>query len=283
MDNQQTYVFVHAHPDDETLWTGALIATAAASGDRVIVVTCTRGERGEVIQAPGTPTEFRDDLAGNFATLGRYRSGELRNALAALGSNIEHYFLDELPLPDGRAGSGLYQDSGMVWLVEPRVGGHNTSTGGVAGPDPEAWEGFANNRSSEPMARLGYLLLQLRSRFRLVTYEADGGYGHPDHVRAHEISVQALDWVSRSARLPGTNPIAAQLWEVTKPGEPFDVQIPVFPVLPQLLNAMRCYATQVQNVRENVDTEAGRVGWFGLSNGVPLPIRDTEKYRITSY
>ena len=301
----RTVVLVHAHPDDETLWTGGLIAQLARQGDtRIVVVTCTRGERGEVITAPGTATEDKGWLFGNHEALAEHRINELKAALAALGNGypIEHYFLDELPLPDGGQVSELpvpsveegftpsrnhgtretvrYVDSGMRWLVEPSVEGDDprTSTGGVAEPDPEAADGFATAPLDDAAACLAGLLNDLEGNINLVTYEADGGYGHPDHVRAHAVAVRALEMTGPAAS--GRN---LELWEVTKPGEPYDVAVPVTAVLPKLLAAMRAYASQVQGVTEDVDPAAGRVGWFALSNGVPLAIKDHEYYRVTPF
>src|SRR6478609_7192343 len=93
---------VHAHPDDETLATGALLATWAASGLPVTLVTCTRGERGEVIGAGLAALE------GDGPALAAHREHELAAALAALGVG-DHVFLD------GGVGP-RYEDSGMAWL-----------------------------------------------------------------------------------------------------------------------------------------------------------------------
>ena len=77
---------IHAHPDDETLSTGALLAAFAAAGRPVCVVTCTRGERGEVIALPGTTSEGLADLEGDGPALGAYRETELAaRPLAAAG------------------------------------------------------------------------------------------------------------------------------------------------------------------------------------------------------
>ena len=277
-----TYAFVHAHPDDETLWTGGLIATLAAQGERVIVVTCTRGERGEVITAPGTATEGKGWLFGNHEALAEHRTSELRAALAALGNgnNIEHYFLDELPPHDGTH----YVDSGMRWLVEPSIEGDDprTSTGGIAEPDPEASGGFATASLEEEAQRLAGLLTSVIGDLKVVTYEADGGYGHPDHVRAHRVAVEALKLTSGKQQ-PDDKPNSSgtkELWEVTRPESEHEVEIPLTPVLPQVLAAMRAYASQVQGVTEDVNEADGRVGWFALSNGVPLPIRANEYYHL---
>jgi len=348
-----TVVLVHAHPDDETLWTGGLIAQLARQGDtRIVVVTCTRGERGEVITAPGTATADKGWLFGNHAALADYRTGELNAALAALGNGypIEHYFLDELPLPDGAAAGELttpqpspcgpegaqglenqntqsgnkvrYVDSGMRWLVEPSMerddpeGGYadgqvgpegqtpaaRTSTGGIAEPDPAATDGFAVVPIEEPAARLANLLYHLGEEATaylfaedyvyddiypgmvVYTYEADGGYGHPDHIRAHQVTHRAFreagDRLLHGHRLEDL--MAMMLNEVTPrpvPKKDVGFSVKLKPVLPQVLNAMRAYASQVQNVTEDVNKAEGRVGWFALSNGVPLPLKAKEYYR----
>jgi len=330
-------VLVHAHPDDETLWTGGLIAQLARQGDtRIVVVTCTRGERGEVITAPGTATEDKGWLFGNHEALAEHRTNELRAALAALGNGypIEHYFLDELPLPDDAATGELttpqpspcgpegtqgletyaaesgntetvrYVDSGMRWLVEPSIEGDDprTSTGGIAEPDPAAKDGFAIVPIEEPAARLANLLYRLGKEATaylfaedyvyddiypgmvVYTYEADGGYGHPDHIRAHQVTHRAFreagDRLLHGHRLEDL--MAMMLNEVTpRPVPKTDVgfSVKLKPVLPQVVKAMRAYASQVQNVTEDVNKAEGRVGWFALSNGVPLPLKAKEYYR----
>ncbi|WP_255449014.1 PIG-L family deacetylase [Cellulomonas sp. JZ18] len=103
-------VAVHAHPDDESLATGALLATWAAAGLPVAVVTATRGERGEVIG------ERWAHLEGDGPALAAHRVEELRAALAALGVR-DHVFLDEVAGTDRR-----YEDSGMAWVAGARAG-----------------------------------------------------------------------------------------------------------------------------------------------------------------
>ena len=72
------YLFVHAHPDDETLATGVALASLVRAGHDVHLLTCTLGEEGEVI-----PTELRHLAADADDALGPYRRGELRAAMAA--------------------------------------------------------------------------------------------------------------------------------------------------------------------------------------------------------
>jgi N-acetyl-1-D-myo-inositol-2-amino-2-deoxy-alpha-D-glucopyranoside deacetylase len=195
-------VAVHAHPDDETLSTGGLIATLAAAGWPVCVVTCTRGERGEVIALPGTTSEGRAGLEGDGPALGAYRETELATALRCLADGaIEHTFLDALPLSDPQvtgvthtsdtSGGVRYEDSGMAWVAP-----------GVAGPAPDSPPtAFARVPLDESAGRLA-ALIRTRRPAVVATYEPAGGYGHPDHRRAHEVTVRALELAADPAWRP---------------------------------------------------------------------------------
>jgi N-acetyl-1-D-myo-inositol-2-amino-2-deoxy-alpha-D-glucopyranoside deacetylase len=92
-------LLVHAHPDDETLWTGGTIARYAAAGAQITLVTCTLGEEGEVIPEPlrGLAVDAADQLGG-------YRICELRAACAALGITDQRFL----------GGIGRWRDSGMA-------------------------------------------------------------------------------------------------------------------------------------------------------------------------
>ncbi|WP_425954751.1 PIG-L family deacetylase [Xylanimonas sp. McL0601] len=224
---------MHAHPDDETLSTGALIASFAAAGMPVTVVTCTRGERGEVLALPGTASEGLEALEGDGPALAAYRTRELAAALPALGGGdptaVGHTFLDELPPepsalsgpgsggapadPDRSAGGGRFEDSGMVWVAP-----------GVAGGDPAVRAGFAFVPLDDAAARLAALIRRLRPSV-VATYEAGGGYGHPDHVRAHEVTVRALELAADPAFRGGdAGPWAAELWQRVAPASELRAQ-----------------------------------------------------------
>src|ERR1700721_21968 len=94
-------LLVHAHPDDESIYTGATMARYAAEGARVTLVTCTLGELGEII-----PPSLAYLAADKEDRLGAYRIGELTAACAALGVT-DHRFL---------GGPGRWRDSGMMGL-----------------------------------------------------------------------------------------------------------------------------------------------------------------------
>src|SRR5262249_34383804 len=111
-------LLVHAHPDDESIGTGATMATYAAQGAAVTLVTCTRGELGEII-----PPELADLADGGGDRLGEYRTGELAAACAALGVT-DHRFL---------GGPGRWRDSGMMGLPSNQLPGCFWPGGGRAG------------------------------------------------------------------------------------------------------------------------------------------------------
>lgn len=156
-------LFVHAHPDDESLWTGLSLAAFAAAGDDVHVLTCTLGEEGEVIPpglahlegAPGDP-------------LGPHRLGELRVATARLG--VQSRLLAPAWAPD----RPWYRDSGMA--------------GSAAARHPRA---FAGAPLPEVADRVRAVITELRPAV-VVTYDQAGGYGHPDHIRCHDAVVAAV-------------------------------------------------------------------------------------------
>ncbi len=180
-------LLVHAHPDDESIATGATMARYAALGARVTLVTCTRGEQGEVIPpAPARLAADQDD------TLGTHREGELAAAMAALGVE-DHRFLD--------AGTPRhYRDSGMD--VDAR--------GVVVLPDDVRPEAFALAPVETAAADLAAVLVEVRPHV-LVTYDPGGGYGHPDHVQAHRVSMRA---VTLAAEAPGGWAVPKIYWMV---------------------------------------------------------------------
>jgi N-acetyl-1-D-myo-inositol-2-amino-2-deoxy-alpha-D-glucopyranoside deacetylase len=161
----RSVVFVHAHPDDEALSTGGTIARYAAEGVHVCLVTCTNGEMGEIAEVPdlGSVDEVRPRL-------GEIRADELAEACDRLGK-VDLRMLG-------------YHDSGME--------------GTPANDDPIA---FVNQEIGEPVAKLVDVLLELRPQ-ALVTYNEYGGYGHPDHIRAHEVALRAVDVASEVHRVP---------------------------------------------------------------------------------
>jgi N-acetyl-1-D-myo-inositol-2-amino-2-deoxy-alpha-D-glucopyranoside deacetylase len=155
-------LFVHAHPDDESLATGGTIAHYTSLGADVRVVTCTLGEEGEVIG------ERYALLAVDHADqLGGYRIRELTEALAILGAG-EPIFL---------GGPGRWRDSGMT------------------GTQARDHIRFIDSGDAAVEA-----LVAIIAGFRphvVVTYGPEGGYGHPDHVHAHIVTTAAI---ARSAQ-----------------------------------------------------------------------------------
>lgn len=164
MADRRTLMIVHAHPDDEVFSTGGIIAKHAARGDRVVVVYGTRGEEGEMHDPDLVPEEA-------MPRLGEIREGELRRAAEILGITDLHFL--------------GYRDSGMA--------------------DTEANQNpsnFHNAPLDEAVDRLLAIMRETGPQV-LVTYDEEGGYGHPDHIKANRVTTEAFrrargeDWAPR--------------------------------------------------------------------------------------
>ena len=158
---------VHAHPDDESSKGAATMARYVAEGARVLVATCTGGERGDVLNPAlqGDPDLLRD--------MAEFRRHEMARAVAELG--VEHRWLG-------------FVDSGLP-------------EGDPLPPLPEGC--FA----LEPLETAAEPLVRLVREFRphvLTTYDENGGYPHPDHIMCHKVSVEAFDAAPDPDRYPGT-------------------------------------------------------------------------------
>ena len=170
---QARLLFIHAHPDDETLTTGITMAAYAAWGHDVHLLTCTLGEEGEVI-----PAELAHRGSDRDDTLGPRRREELRAAMAVLG--VQHAVLGE---DLARGVASRYRDSGMA--------------GTASAQHPDA---FARADLDEAAAMVAAHIEALRPDV-VVTYDEQGGYAHPDHVQTHRVTMSALSALSaRTAR-----------------------------------------------------------------------------------
>src|ERR1700730_8387133 len=157
-DSARRLLLVHAHPDDESIGTGATIARYAAEGAQVTLVTCTRGELGEVI-----PPELAY-LSEDGDRLAEYRITELATACAALGIDDQRFL----------GGPGRWRDSGMMGL-----------------PDNDEPSSFWQADVDEAARELVAVITEVRPQV-VVTYDENGFYGHPDHIQAHRVAWRAF-------------------------------------------------------------------------------------------
>jgi LmbE family N-acetylglucosaminyl deacetylase len=148
-----TLMTIHAHPDDESIGCGGTMAKNVAAGRRVVLVTGTRGELGEIV-VPDL------DTPDNHRRLGELRAVELERAMARLGVT-EWENLG-------------YRDSDMMG----RAGNH----------DPRS---FWQADLDEAAGRLVWLMRRYQPDV-VTTYNEYGGYGHPDHIRVHDVAVRAF-------------------------------------------------------------------------------------------
>ncbi|WP_291314809.1 N-acetyl-1-D-myo-inositol-2-amino-2-deoxy-alpha-D-glucopyranoside deacetylase [Corynebacterium sp. UBA2622] len=260
-------VAVHAHPDDESISTGGALADLARRGADVLVVTCTLGEEGEVIGE--TYQQLIQDEADQ---LGGFRIHELHRALGILG--VRGVFL---------GGAGHYRDSGMA--------------GSPASRNPRSLV----NSGEGGVEKLAAIFAAERPHL-VITYDPDGGYGHPDHIRAHELAhaaaertgVPRLVWAARlrselEAGLPAAAP---EGWTMPAPGELDAVdETETWVELDDetyaaKVEAMRAHATQIwigdgatSETNPHAAVAGGELTAYALSNLVTQVVTRREHYR----
>ena len=241
-------LLVHAHRDDETIGTGASMAKYAAEGAHVTLVTCTLGEEGEVL----VPA-LGHLAAGAGDQLGGYRMAELAAATRELGVADVRFL----------GGAGRWRDSGMMGL-----------------PQNDAPRAFWRADLAEATRALVAVIRDVRPQV-LVTYDENGGYGHPDHIQAHRVAMAA----HAAAADPLFAPETGDPWAVAKvywtavprsqlptgvPDELVTTAVDGSAHLDAKLAALRAHATQI--------TVDGR--FFALADGVAQPVFATECFRL---
>jgi N-acetyl-1-D-myo-inositol-2-amino-2-deoxy-alpha-D-glucopyranoside deacetylase len=223
-------LFVHAHPDDETIATGGTIATLVGAGSAVTVLTCTRGERGEVV-----PPELKH-LEGDGAALAEVRSAELAAAMRALEVTDQRF----LGAPGARIAGGeprRYLDSGMRWGAQ----------GAEALPDADP-ASLVSADFGEVVSDIATVIAAVRPT-AVMSYDESGGYGHPDHVVAREAALHA----ALVMRVP--------FFSIVPPGaeQPGDRVVDVTPMLGVKTDALRAHRTQLTVVGDTIVHSGGQV------------------------
>ena len=164
VNTSKRLLLVHAHPDDETINNGATMAKYAAEGVQVTLVTCTRGEEGEVlVESLASLASSRDDK------LGEHREIELKNAMVHLGINDFRF----LGSPNKK-----WRDSGMIGTTQN-----------------ERKDVFWQADLTEAAQELVKIILEIKPQV-LITYDEFGGYGHPDHIKANQVAMLAAELAS---------------------------------------------------------------------------------------
>lgn len=257
-------LLVHAHPDDETINNGVTMAKYAADGINVTLVTCTRGEEGEVlVDSLLNLASSKDDK------LGEHREVELKNAM------------DELGIKDFRflgAPNKKWRDSGMMGT-----------------PQNYRKDVFWQADLDEVANELVKIILETKPQV-LITYDEFGGYGHPDHIKAHQIAMRAAeiasqqDWqvskiywntTPRSVIQMGIDKMKevgseffgaenADDLPFAKPDELVTSVVKAPEYVPHKLAAMKAHATQI-----SVDGP-----FFALSNNLGLSVWGDEYYTL---
>lgn len=166
-------LLVHAHPDDESSQSSATIARHCAAGDQVTLVTCTLGERGEIL--------VPDWAHYSEQELGAHRVEELRAAMQHMGLT-DQVFL---------GGVGHYHDTGM----------DRSPDGAVIVPDATPDNAFWHADLLEAANHLVEIIRDRKPQV-MITYDPFGGYGHPDHIQAHRVAMYAYTLAASPAHRP---------------------------------------------------------------------------------
>ena len=257
-------LLVHAHPDDETINNGVTMAKYAEAGAAVTLVTCTRGEEGEVLV-----TELANLASDKDDKLGEHREIELKDAMAQLGINDFRF----LGTPNKK-----WRDSGMMGT-----------------PQNERGDVFWQADLDEASLELVKIILEIKPQV-LITYDEFGGYGHPDHIKAHRVAMRAAElaanqgwqvnkiyWntMPRSVIQMGIEKMkevgsdffgaeSADDLPFAKPDELVTTVVNAPEYVPQKLAAMKAHATQI-----SVDGP-----FFALSNNLGLSVWGDEYYTL---
>ena len=257
-------LLVHAHPDDETINNGVTMAKYAASGAQVTLVTCTRGEEGEVLV-----NELANLASDKDDKLGEHREVELKDAMAQLGINDFRF----LGAPNKK-----WRDSGMMGTTQNERG-------------DVFWQADLDEASHE----LVKIILEIKPQV-LITYDEFGGYGHPDHIKAHRVAMRAAElaaeqgwqiskiyWntMPRSVIQMGIEKMkevgsdffgaeSADDLPFAKPDELVTTVVNAPEYVPQKLEAMKAHATQI-----SLDGP-----FFALSNNLGFSVWGDEYYTL---
>lgn len=179
MSANHRLLLVHAHPDDESIGTGATMAKYVAEGAQVTLVTCTLGDEGEILipELAHLAAHEQDKLAG-------HRLEELADAMAKLG--VTDYRI--------LGGIGAYRDSGMIGT-----------------PPNDRADSFWRADLLDAAKHLVRVIRETKPQV-LVTYDDFGGYGHPDHIQAHRVATYAMSLAAVASFAPELGPA----WQISK-------------------------------------------------------------------
>lgn len=262
-------VAVHAHPDDETLATGLTLAHHGLAGDEVHVITATLGEEGEVI-TPGLA-----HLEGS-EELGPHRVTEVLAATSALG--VHHHWLGGSERP-------RWRDSGMA--------------GSPSATHPRAFAAADVAEAGEVLAE------QLRTLAPdvVITYDPQGGYGHPDHIQTHRVTVAAVERLAAEGATPrlyvvltprswaqedrawlaehvseGSRSPAGGVAVVPGPEEPYAVSVVPDEQVTHAVVDPAAVPTQVRALQGHPTQVTVHDGWYTLSNDIAARIPGREGF-----
>jgi N-acetyl-1-D-myo-inositol-2-amino-2-deoxy-alpha-D-glucopyranoside deacetylase len=268
--HRESLLFVHAHPDDETLTAGLTMARYVRDGHLVHVLTCTLGEEGEVI-----PADLQHLDAAHDDVLGPYRLRELQAAMAVLG--VSHEVLGADPATGALS---RYRDSGMA------------GTPSAARPDA-----FANADVDEAAALVADVVRRVGPAV-VVTYDEHGGYRHPDHIQTHRVTCAAVaslppdqrpalyavlvpeSWARQDREWLADHPPRDTGWELPDPDGDYPPSVVADDLVTHEVVSPELVPVQADALREHVTqvTVAASGDVYALSNDIAARIPGREAF-----
>ncbi|HMT31529.1 MAG TPA: PIG-L family deacetylase [Dermatophilaceae bacterium] len=277
-------LFVHAHPDDETLATGVAIADALHRGHDVDLITATLGDEGEVI-----PPGLSHLVAARDDTIWAHRRGELSTAMAALagaareGAVLRHTVLGDqawsMPGVPATLAPARWRDSGMA--------------GTPSAEHPRAWVRADLGEAAEAMAAI----IADSQPDLVVSYDPDGGYGHPDHIRTREVLLAALrrlperdrpqrrfdivtplSWARQDREWLAQHVPAGAGLHIPSTTEPYAVSVVLDHAVTHVVEAPDLVADQAAGLRAHATQVTVFDGYYTLSNNIAARLSGREGF-----
>lgn len=255
-------LLVHAHPDDETITTGGTIAQLTAAGAQATVLTCTRGEQGEVVPADLQPLLAENSGAAQGDAVAAHREQEIADAMVALGVT-DHRWLGSVDARVAGRAPRRYRDSGMVW----------GSDGPVIPSDlhPDA---LCAAHPGEVAADIATVIADTRAT-AVISYNRAGGYGHPDHVAVaaaarHAAAILGVPFWAIDDVVSENEPQLADSPPRRNEGSGESSNaliVDVRPVLQRKLSALRAHRSQLTVTGDVIVMSGGQVNAIGLDEG----------------
>lgn len=195
-------LMIHAHPDDESIFTGATASFYSNKGVRVVLLVCTRGESGKILKKSKTLKNYKISNY-NFneyrKLVAKVRLNELKKATNILGIT-EYYFLGEQSICNPCIGSKVYEDSGMTWKPNKQEATFSNKMLKIYKKKSNKNTFFSFVPLQEIVDQIAWAICCIKPNI-VLCYDPFGSYGHPDHKRIYQATMMAVNTLNLKNKL----------------------------------------------------------------------------------